>query len=83
MEKYTEAFYQLVVRVDLNESEEQMVARFLSSLKPPIQNALSFQQLRIVSEAYNRVLMFKKQLARRASVQFQAYGSCKNTQVNT
>ena len=77
MEEYIEAFYQLVVRVDLNESEEQMVARFLSSLKPPIQDALSFQQLWIVSEAYNRALMFKKQLARRASMQFQAYGSCK------
>ena len=45
LEEYTEAFYQLVAWVDLNESEEQMVARFLSGLKPPIQDVLSLYQL--------------------------------------
>nr|POE91220.1 hypothetical protein CFP56_40462 [Quercus suber] len=68
VEEYTKAFYQLVVQMDLNESEEQIVARFLSGLKPPIQDALSLHQLWIVSEAYNEALMFKKQLARRAFV---------------
>ena len=68
MEEYIEAFYQLVARVDLNEIEEQMVARFLSGLKPPIQDALSLHQLWSVSEAYNRALMFEKQLARKAFV---------------
>ena len=82
-EEYTEAFYQPVARVDLNESEEQMVARFLSGLKPPIQDALSMHQLWSVSKAYNRVLIFKKQLARKAFVQFQAYGGSKSTQVST
>ena len=51
MEEYTEAFYQLVDQVDLNESEEQMIARFLSGLKPSIQDALSLHQLWSVSEA--------------------------------
>ena len=60
MEEYIEAFYQLVARVDLNKSEEQMVARFLCGLKPPIQDALSLHQLWFVSEAYNRDLMFEK-----------------------
>ena len=83
MEEYTEAFYQLVTRVDLNESEEQMVARFLSGLKPPIQDALSLHQLLFVFEAYNRALMFEKQLARKAFVQFQAYGGSRSTQVST
>ena len=41
VEEYTEAFHQLVVRVDLNESEEQMVARYLSGLKSSIQVVLS------------------------------------------
>ena len=68
MKEYIEAFYQMVAQVDLNESEEQMAARFLSSLKPPIQDALSMHQLWYVSEAYNRVLIFKKQLARKAFV---------------
>ena len=81
-EEYIEAFYQLVARVDLNESEEQLVARFLSGLKPPIQDALSLHQLWSVSEAYNRALTFEKQLARRAFMQFQAYGDSKSTQVS-
>ena len=53
VEEYTEAFHQLVVRVDLNESEEQMVARYLSGLKPSIQDVLSLQSLWNVLEAYN------------------------------
>ena len=47
--EYTKGFYQLVDQVDLNESEEQMLATFLSSLKPPIQDALSLHQLWSVS----------------------------------
>ena len=72
MEGYIEAFYLLVARVDLNESEEQVVARFLSGLKPLIQDALFLHQLWYVFEAYNRALMFERQLARKAFVQFQA-----------
>ena len=53
VEEYTEAFDQLVVRVDLNESEEQMVARYLSGLTPSIQDVLSLQSLWNVSESYN------------------------------
>ena len=59
-----------------------MVARFLSGLKPPIQDALSLHQMWTVSEAYNRALMFEKKLARRAFVQFQAYGGSRSTQVS-
>ena len=83
MEEYTEAFYQLVARVDPNKSEEQLVARFLSGLKLPIQDALSLHQLWSVFEAYNRALMFEKQLARKVFVQFQAYGGSRSTQVST
>ena len=50
VEEYTEAFHQLVVRIDLNESEEQNTpldclvgARYLGGLKPSIQDALSLQ----------------------------------------
>ena len=74
MEEYIEALYQLVAQVDLNKSEEQMIARFLNSLKTLIQDALSLHQLWSISEAYNKALMFEKQLARKAFVQFQAYG---------
>ena len=53
VEEYIEAFHQLVERVDLNESEEQMVARYLSGLTPSIQDVLSLQSLWNVSESYN------------------------------
>ena len=66
VEEYMEAFHQLVVRVDLNESEEQMVARYLSGLKPSIQDVLSLQSLWNVLEAYNRALLVGKQQTRPA-----------------
>ena len=66
VEKYMETFHQLVVRVDLNESGEQMVARYLSGLKPSIQDVLSLQSLWNVLEAYNRVLLVEKQQTRPA-----------------
>ena len=83
VEEYTEAFYQLVTQVGLNESEEQMVARFLSGLKPSIQDALSLHQLWTIFEAYNRASMFEKQLARRGFAQFPAYSGSRSTQVST
>jgi hypothetical protein len=42
-----------VTRVDLNESEEHMVARSLSGFKPYIQDILGLYSLWAVSEAYN------------------------------
>ena len=55
-DEYTKALYQLVGRVDLNESEEKMVARYISGLKPTIQDVLVFQFLWLVLEAYNRAI---------------------------
>ena len=56
-----------------------MIARFLSGLKTLIQDALSLHQLWSVFEAYNKALMFERQLAIKAFVQFQAYGGSKST----
>jgi hypothetical protein len=58
--EYTKGFYQLIARVDLNKSEEQMVARYLSGLKPSIQDIIGLHSLWTVSEAYNRVLLVEK-----------------------
>ncbi|KAG5521705.1 hypothetical protein RHGRI_034057 [Rhododendron griersonianum] len=62
-----EAFHQLVARVDLNESEDQMVARYISGLTITIQDALAMQTLWTVSEAYNRALVAEKQEKRKFS----------------
>ena len=62
--EYTKRFYQLVARVGINDSEEQMVARYLSGLKLIIQDSLSLQ-------AFNRALMVEKQLSQRTFLQKQ------------
>ncbi|KAG5563082.1 hypothetical protein RHGRI_005731 [Rhododendron griersonianum] len=69
----TEAFHQLVARVDLNESEDQMVARYISGLSITIQDALAMQTLWTVSEAYNRALVAEKQEKRKFSRSGQQY----------
>ena len=45
VEEYAEAFYELTTRLDLTETEEQMVARYISGLKLPIQDVLCLQPL--------------------------------------
>ena len=40
--EYMEAFHQLVVRVDLDGSEEEMGARYLSGLEHPSKMSLAF-----------------------------------------
>lgn len=42
VEEYMEVFYQLVARVDLNKSVEQMVARYINDLELPFKMYLSF-----------------------------------------
>lgn len=40
MEEYTNLFYQLISRVDLNENNQQKIVSYLSALKHLIQNVL-------------------------------------------
>ena len=70
-------FYQLVAMVDINETKEQMVARYLSGLKLPIQESLSLHSIWTVSEAYNRALMVEKQFSRRSFAKSQPFGGTK------
>ena len=65
VEEYAESFYQLIARVDLNECEKQLVARFISGLKIHIQDVLCLHTCWTVSEAFNRALLIEKQKSRR------------------
>jgi hypothetical protein len=67
VEEYAESFYQLIARVDLNESEKQLVAQFISGLKIHIQDVLCLHTCWTVSEAFNRALLIEKQKSRRVS----------------
>ena len=67
VEEYIEAFYELFTRLDLTEIEEQMVVRYISELKLPIQDVLCLQPLWSVSQAYSQALLVDKQLNRSIS----------------
>ena len=78
VEEYGDQFYQLIARIDLTETEEQLEARFLSGLKLGIQDQLMFHTCWTLSQAYNRVFMVEKQLARKSMA--LSYGSRTNSQ---
>ena len=77
VDDYTEEFYQLIARNDLSETKEQMVARYVLSLRQPLQDVLSLRQplqdvlslhvLWIVLEAYQRALVVERQQNRRST----------------
>ena len=60
-EEYTNFFYQLISRVNLNENEQQKVVHYLSGLKLSIQDVLVLQRLLTVSKAYYKVLLVEQQ----------------------
>ena len=64
-------------RLDLQDTEKQQVAQYLSGLKPPIQDALCMYPIWSISEAYNRALIIKKQLTKKA-LQYQPFEGIRN-----
>lgn len=52
VDDYTEEFYQMVAQIDLSETEEQLVTRYLGGLRQPLQDVLSLHSLWTVFEAY-------------------------------
>lgn len=60
VDEYTEKFYELLSKVDLQETEEQQIVRYLNGLKLPIQDAFSMYPLWTLSKAYNKVVMMEK-----------------------
>ena len=56
VEELTNEFYQLSIRVDHQETDEQLVARYVNCLKFSIQDELSMHRVRNVEEAYQLAL---------------------------
>lgn len=77
VDDYNEKFYKLLSKLDLQETEGQQIARYLSGLKPFIQDSLSMYPLCTLSEAYSRAIMMERQLARKAK-QLQNLGGSRN-----
>ena len=52
MEEFTHEFYQLSIRMDHQETDEQLATRYVNCLKFSIQDELSMHRVRSVEEAY-------------------------------
>ena len=52
MEKLTNEFYQLSIRVDHQETDEQLAARYVNCLKFSIQDKLGMYRVCNMEEAY-------------------------------
>ena len=62
---YSDEFYRLVSRNDLPKTEEQLMARYFSSLRQSIQDVLCLQAYWTALKVYKRALMVEKQQATR------------------
>ncbi|PKU73240.1 RNA-directed DNA polymerase [Dendrobium catenatum] len=62
--EYTEEFYRLSARNDLNETTNQLVARYIGGLKEGIQDKLEMSSVWSLSEAVNFALKAELQLGR-------------------
>ncbi|PKU71894.1 RNA-directed DNA polymerase [Dendrobium catenatum] len=61
---YTEEFYRLSARNNLQESENQLVARYVGGLKDPIQDKLELNSVWTLSQAVNFALKAELQMQR-------------------
>jgi hypothetical protein len=64
IDEYTEEFHKLLAQVDLSESDDQLVSRYIGGLRTQIQDTVNpFDPMNILS-AHQRALLVKKTLAR-------------------
>nr|KAJ0225478.1 hypothetical protein LSAT_V11C100042380 [Lactuca sativa] len=64
VDDYTTEFYQLIARNDIQETEEQLVARYLGGLRVQIMDFVNTFDPVSISEAHQRALAFEKQSRR-------------------
>ncbi|KAG6472144.1 hypothetical protein ZIOFF_069601 [Zingiber officinale] len=67
---YTEEFYRLMARIDNQESEDQLVARYVNGLKATIKDEVEMQQLWKLNDAYQLALKVESKLLRRGAKKF-------------
>ena len=62
VDDYANEFYQLLTRVDVQDSEDQLVARFIAGLRPQLQNMLHQFDPTSVAEARQRAVLVEQQI---------------------
>lgn len=61
VEDYANEFYLMLTRVDIHDSEDQLIARFIAGLRPQLQTMLHQFDPCSVSEARQRALLLEQQ----------------------
>ncbi|ESQ30059.1 hypothetical protein EUTSA_v10012229mg [Eutrema salsugineum] len=61
VDEYAEEFYLLLTRNELNDTQIQLVSRFIGGLRPQLQNSLTQFDPSTVAEAHRRALAFETQ----------------------
>lgn len=69
MRDYAGEFYRLNARTNINETEDQQVARFIDGLRDPIQDQFSFHPVWKLSEEVSLAHRAEEQLSRASSRQ--------------
>ncbi|KAL6504926.1 hypothetical protein OROHE_023684 [Orobanche hederae] len=64
---YSADFQQLLARVDVNDSQDQLAAHYIAGLKPTLQDTLNLFGPTTLAEAQQRAAQLEKQQARRFS----------------
>lgn len=62
--EYTEEFYRLNSRVNLSETEDQLIARYIGGLKLAIQERLALQGVWTMTDAVNLAMKVENQINR-------------------
>jgi hypothetical protein len=78
VDEYTEEFYKYLTQVDLAETDDQLVSRYIGGLQQNIQHPLNLFDLVNVSAAHQRDLLLEKTAAR-GSTRFFGLGIESNT----
>ena len=68
MDEYTTEFYQLISRNELQEIEDQLVARYIGGLRAQIQDTINMFDPISVFAAHQRALMVERQSRRTGCV---------------
>ena len=75
IDEYTREFYQLVARVDLADSEDQLVSRYIGGMRQQFQDTLNLFDPISVFEAHQRTLHLEKTMNRRTNMVSNSSGN--------
>ena len=75
IDEYTREFYQLVTRVDLADSEDQLVSRYIGGMRQQFQDTLNLFDPISVSKTHQRALHLEKTMNRRTNMVSNSSGN--------